>query len=276
MDYKTILAHVDHSKQCPARLDLAFRIAREFDAHLVGLHALTVTPLPSYAVAEAGAKMEEVRKAATERLRAEGKATFEAAARRADANQAEWRASSEDAVQAVALHARYADLAVIGQSEPGSDTGVVASFPAHLVLYVGRPLLVVPYAGRFESVGKRVLVAWNAGHEATRAVTDALPFLRRANRVHVISFNPAKRVHGDVPGADIGLYLARHGVKIEVAQQTAKDVDVGNQLLSRAADLEVDLIVMGAYGHSRMQELIMGGVTRTVLESMTVPVLMSH
>jgi nucleotide-binding universal stress UspA family protein len=83
-------------------------------------------------------------------------------------------------------------------------------------------------------------------------------------------------VHGDVPGADIGLFLARHGIKVTVSQQTADDVDVGNQLLSRAADLDADLIVMGGYGHSRLKELVLGGVTRTLLESMTVPVLMSH
>jgi len=92
----------------------------------------------------------------------------------------------------------------------------------------------------------------------------------------VIAFNPDAAAHGQVPGADIGLYLARHGIKVNVSQQSAEDVDVGNQLLSRAADLDVDLIVMGAYGHSRMKELILGGVTRTILESMTVPVLMSH
>lgn len=276
MSYKTILAHVDGGKQCPARLDLAFGLARGFDAHLVGLHALTVRPIPSYAIAEGGAGLEEVRKAAVERLRAEGRAAFEAAAKRAGDGQAEWRASGEDAVPAVTLHARYADLAVIGQTDPSSDAGIAANFPAELVLRVGRPVLVVPCAGSFRTVGKRVLVAWNAGREATRAVTDALPFLRGADRVHVISFNPNESRHGDVPGADIGLYLARHGVKIEVSQQTAKDVDVGNQLLSRAADLNIDLIVMGAYGHSRLQELVMGGVTRTILESTTVPVLMSH
>jgi nucleotide-binding universal stress UspA family protein len=100
--------------------------------------------------------------------------------------------------------------------------------------------------------------------------------LREAKEVNVIAFNPKDAPHGEVPGADIGLYLARHGIKVTVSQQTAEDVDVGNQILSRAADLDVDLIVMGAYGRARMSELILGGATRTVIQSMTVPVLMSH
>ena len=121
-----------------------------------------------------------------------------------------------------------------------------------------------------------MLVAWNASREATRALTDSIPLLREAETVHVIAFDPAAAPHGEVPGADIGLYLARHGIKVTVSQQTAPDVDVGNQLLSRAADLNADLIVMGAWGHSRLHELVMGGVTQTILRSMTVPVLMSH
>jgi nucleotide-binding universal stress UspA family protein len=137
-------------------------------------------------------------------------------------------------------------------------------------------VLLIPYAGDFPAVGKRVLVAWNAGREATRAITDAIPILREAQQVDVIAFNPKDAPHGEVPGADVGLYLARHGIKVNVSQQTAEDVDVGNQLLSRAADLDVDLIVMGAYGQPRMKELVLGGATRTVLKSMTVPVLMSH
>jgi nucleotide-binding universal stress UspA family protein len=121
-------------------------------------------------------------------------------------------------------------------------------------------------------------VAWNAGREAARAVTDALPLLTRADAVHVVAFNPDKggADHGDTPGADIGLYLARHGVKVSVAQQQNEELAVGEQILSRAADLSVDLIVMGAYGHSRVRELMLGGATRTLLDSMTVPVLMSH
>jgi nucleotide-binding universal stress UspA family protein len=139
-------------------------------------------------------------------------------------------------------------------------------------------VLLVPYAGRFPAVGRKVLIAWNAGREAARAVVDALPLLARASTVHVVSFNPEKggADHGAVPGADIAQFLVRHGIKVVVHRQNNGGVDVGNQILSRAADLEIDLIVMGAYGHARMREMVLGGVTRTLLETMTVPVLMSH
>jgi nucleotide-binding universal stress UspA family protein len=174
------------------------------------------------------------------------------------------------------LHARYADLVVVGQPDEKDASGVEPDFVGRLLLAAGRPVLVVPYAGSFADTGKRVLVAWNASREATRALTDSIPLLREAEAVHVIAFDPAAAAHGEVPGADIGLYLARHGIKVTVSQQSAPDVDVGNQLLSRAADLNADLIVMGAWGHSRLQELVMGGVTQTILQSMTVPVLLSH
>jgi len=137
-------------------------------------------------------------------------------------------------------------------------------------------VLVMPYAGTFDVVGKRALLAWNASREATRATTDALPFLRAADKVVVAPVKPDRAAHGEAPGTDIGLYLSRHGVRVEVAAIEGTELDAGSALLSRAADLSIDLIVMGAYGHSRMSELILGGVTRTMMESMTVPVLMSH
>jgi len=122
------------------------------------------------------------------------------------------------------------------------------------------------------------MVAWDGGREAARAVSDALPFLRRAQSVEVAVFDPerAAQRHGEQPGADIGLALARHGVKVQVARQSGAGFDVGAQILSRAADTSADLIVMGGYGHARVRELVLGGVTRTLLEAMTVPVLMSH
>jgi len=178
----------------------------------------------------------------------------------------------------VALQARYTDLIVIGQQNAEWPSGVYRDFERSVPLAVGRPVLVVPYAFERRPVGHRVLVAWNASREAARAVTDALPLLKRAGQVHVVAFEPEKSgaAHGAEPGADIALYLTRHGVKVTVSRYDAPDVDVGNQLLSRAFDLSADLIVMGAWGRSRLREFILGGVTRTLLESMTVPVLMSH
>ena len=278
MPYKTILVHVDNGPRAPVRIGVACRLARRFDAHLIGLHALTVVKLPGYArvAVEGGAQLGEYQaKLAAEAAR-EAKQVFERGVSAAGLTKSEWRESRIDAAEAVPVHARYADVVVIGQPNRADASGVEPDFAERLLLSAGRPILLVPYAGDFTDIGKRALVAWNASREAARAVTDSIPLLREAQGVHVVAFNPDAAAHGEVPGADIGLYLARHGIKVNVSQQTAEDVDVGNQLLSRAADLDADLIVMGGYGHSRLKELVLGGVTRTILESMTVPVLMSH
>ena len=279
MAYRTILVHLDAGKAVGARLDIALALAQKFDAHVVGLYALTVVPAPTWAMSAAGGTLVEARAKSEAELRQGARAVWEAAVRRSGWGKTEWRSSDADVLQAMTLHARYADLLVIGQNDPGEETsGVSSDFQQRLPLLAGRPVLAVPYAREKRPVGDNVLVAWNASREATRAVTDALPMLRAAGQVHVAAFNPGRPggAHGDVPGADIALYLSRHGVKVSVSQYQAADIDVGNDLLSRAADLDADLIVMGAYGHSRFAELMLGGVTRTLLESMTVPVLLSH
>jgi nucleotide-binding universal stress UspA family protein len=145
-----------------------------------------------------------------------------------------------------------------------------------VVLSSGRPVLVVPYIGWTKTLGERITIAWDGGRESARAVADALPLLKKAKAVTVLVINPEKGNHGEEPGADIALHLARHGVNAEVRRARFDDVDTGNAILSQVADLSSDLLVMGAYGHSRLRELVIGGVTRTIFEEMTVPVLMSH
>jgi len=137
--------------------------------------------------------------------------------------------------------------------------------------------LIVPSKGEFSHVGKKVLISWDASRGATRAVTDAIPLLQHADVVQVAVFNAEERVtaHGEDPGADLALYLARHGIKVEVLQQQTVR-DVGGALLSLAIELGTDLIVMGGYGHSRFRQMLLGGVTRSVMAGMTIPVMMSH
>lgn len=276
MSYKTILVHVDNGKRCPARLAVAIQMARRSDAHLVGLHAMTALRLPAYAAAEAGAVLIEAQQRAFAEQSLRAKNTFDKAISAAGLSKVEWRATDADAVDAVTLHARYADLVVLSQPHASDNAGVEEDFAERVVLACGRPALVVPYADSYKSIGERVLVAWNATREATRALTDAIPMLRDAKEVKVIAINPDDADHGAVPAADISLFLARHGVRAEAVTDYGDDIDVGNELLSRAADYNSDLIVMGAYGHSRIRELIMGGATRTIITSMTVPVLLSH
>lgn len=274
MAYKTILVHVDASERCRARLAIAMRFAREFEAQVVGLHARETVVLPSYVSAEPVIN-ERLRQAVAEDAAA-AETAFRKAAVAADVSATEFRTAPADASGAVCLHARYADLVILGQREPEADSAVDSGFVEKVLLAAGRPVLMVPCYGAFDAPGKRVLVAWNAGREAARAVTDAIPLLQRAEVVQLVTIDPEARAHGEMPGANIALYLARHGVRVEVKMEHAADIDVGNLLLSRAADLGSDLIVMGAYGHSRMREYVMGGATRTLLDTMTVPVLMSH
>ena len=275
--YKSILVHYDAGKTAPARLETAIGIAGAFGAHVACLYALSAAPDPSYGY-EAAQIMREAQLRRRDEMLAAARRGYEECLRRTGFEKAEWRASEADALGAVALHARYADLVVIGQQNPEWPSGVDKDFERSLPLAAGRPVLVVPYAFERRPVGRHVLVAWNASREAARAVNDALPLLERASHVHVVAFQPEKSgaAHGEEPGADIARYLTRHGVKVTVSRYDAPDMDVGNQLLSRAFDLSADLIVMGAWGHSRLREFILGGVTRTLLESMTVPVLMSN
>ena len=279
MNYKTIVVHLDTGARRSERLEIACQLAARHDAHLVGLFALAPLPVPFAFAGSAGAVLE-VEGRWRAQAAVEARRQFEAAAASHGLGRVEWRESQVDPLRATLLSARYADLVVLGQREsPASAAAdrVPPDFVEDTVLDAGRPSLVVPYAGRFTRVGERVLLAWNAGREAARAVTDALPLLRAARHVEVVAFDPRANGgdHGPQPGADIALYLARHGVKATAAQQNA-GIDVGEQILSRAADTDADLIVMGAYGHSRTRELVLGGATRTVLGSMTVPVLFSH
>jgi nucleotide-binding universal stress UspA family protein len=277
MAYKTILVHLDAGQRCATRVEIALQLARRFDAHLVGLNALTMVELPGYILAGAGgAPIAEIQKRFADEQAARTKHAFAAAVSAAGLAGAEWRATKRNAVDAVALHGRYADLIIVGQPWADDESGVEPGFAGDVVLEAGRPVLMVPYAGSFATVGTRVVVGWNASREATRAVTDAIPFLQAAESVQVIAINPRPGEHGALPGSDIALYLARHGVHVDVHVDRAVDIDDGAEMLSRAADYGADLIVMGAYGHSRFREVVLGGASRTVLDAMTMPVLMSH
>jgi nucleotide-binding universal stress UspA family protein len=279
MSYKSMVVHLDNDRRCAERIDIAARLALEFDAHLTGLYLLRQPEIPGYARAEVGTeylegRLREWQQAQIERMTAQ----FHERAAQAGVSGAEFRFDDRWPVDATALHARYADLLILGQTDRDDDKSLVdPGFPGQTVLSSGRPVLLIPCAGKFPSIGTRVLVAWNGGREAARAVTDALPFLQLAAKVTVLAVNPGPNAgHGEQPGADVALFLARHGVRVEASESHAGDVDVGAWLLSRAFDLEADLIVMGGYGHSRVREFAFGGVTRTMLGDMTVPVLMSH
>jgi nucleotide-binding universal stress UspA family protein len=275
--YKTILAHFDSTERAAARLRLAAAVAEDFDAHLASVYSI-MSPLYSEPfVADGGAFVAQELLRFQERKDADAKAAFDRLAPGLG-RAVEWRTEAGDPAAVVNEQARYADLVVIGQYDDDQPNDTTPDFIGRVIMGSGRPTLVVPYAGEFKSVGRRVMVSWNASREAARAVSSAMPLLRRAEEVQVTTFNArgGRGGHGDLPGADIATFLARHGVKANVSGSTSKDVDIGNLILSRAADFQCDLIVMGGYGHSRAFEFVMGGATRTLLESMTVPVIFAH
>ncbi|HVC55800.1 MAG TPA: universal stress protein [Stellaceae bacterium] len=177
----------------------------------------------------------------------------------------------------MALAALY-DLVVVGQTNPdGEPGGAPGPRPEGVVLGAGRPVLVVPYAGSFAEIGRHVVVAWNGGREAARALHDAMFVLERAEIVTVLEVEPATAFGASrISAADVAAALVRRGIKASSQRETAGDIGVDDLLLSRAADLGADLLVMGAYGHSRLREFVLGGASRGIFQHMTLPVLMAH
>jgi nucleotide-binding universal stress UspA family protein len=274
MALRDLLVYLGNDPARDTRVKVAMDLAAVHDAHLTGLHVLAPPEVPIRGGAEIARVIQDLQR----RLREEAERTqalFRDHAARAGI-RFEWRAVEGRVRETAILHARYSDLTIVAQGlDLDPEPEEVASLPEELVLAVGRPVLVVPRYGSFTTVGQRILVAWNGSREATRAVNDALPLLARARTVTVLSIDPEGEA-ARVPGADIALHLARHGVNVEATRTTAADLNVGDLLLSYAFDHGVDLIVMGAYGHSRLRELVLGGATRHLLRHMTVPVLLAH
>ena len=281
MAVKDIVVHVDDTDRGKVRLDLATAIARRSDARLIGLGVSPRFTIPAFVNAEIPAQVWEAQEADMAKRMDATRAVFKRHAERAGV-ATEWREISADIdsiSDLVAAHARCADLTVLGQPNPDrAAAGLDMDTVERVVLTAGGPVLVVPYAGQFAAVGKRVMLAWNASREAARAMHDSRAMLEKGATVVVMYVNPPGRDHAqrDIAGVDIATHLARHGYKAEAAHTMAEDIKVGDMILSRAADAGADAIVMGAYGHSRLREFVLGGATAHVLRHMTVPVLMSH
>jgi nucleotide-binding universal stress UspA family protein len=273
---KNLVVNLSTTTGDNATADYAISIAREFDAHLSAVaFAYDAVPVAMVIDGVPPAWFDDMQQEAEDAAKA-AVAKFNEAARVAGISaQARWLSASFAGTGDVfGRIARRFDLSVVRQAEPGKDTPDPLIIEAAL-FDSGRPLVIVPYIQRSGIKLDRVMVCWDGSRSAARAVGDAMPFLVRAKAVQVAVVGHAVKSN-ELPGADIAHHLARHNVSVEVKEIVATDIDAANVLLSHAADTATDFIVMGAYGHSRLREFVLGGVTRSMLATMTVPTLMSH
>jgi nucleotide-binding universal stress UspA family protein len=279
MRIRDILVHVNAAEASGRRLDLAARLARRHQARLVGLAVVDVA-LPPIATPDGGAALGELfdvmrRDALAE---AEGlRAPFEETLRR-EAIEGEWCIVEGTGAEQIARHGRMVDLIVLGQADPDEGAPAATAMIEGALFASGRPVLVVPHSGQFETPGRRVLIGWADRREATRVVHDALPLLATCEAATVLTVSMQEELDaaGEPPGSGIVRHLTRHGVPVTAEHTVAGGLDVADLLLNHASENSADLLVIGAYGHSRLRELVLGGVTRTILRQMTLPVLMSH
>jgi len=274
---KDILVNLSVANKRDRARDYAVSLAEKLNAHLTGI-AFSYEPvmpmmgsleaIPAQYIDEQRAENERVAKQAKENFR---KAVGEVGLR------ADCHCPNATIVGAAGLFARISrhfDLAVVQQSEPATSEN---DYVIEATLFEGgRPVIVVPYIHDAAPSFKRVLVCWDGSKPAARATADAIPLLRGAGKIDVVTIAEAGKVTEEFPGAEIGQHLARHGLKVEIKRIDVSDIDPANTILSYAADVSADFLVMGAYGHTRIREFVLGGVSNTILSSMTVPTLMSH
>jgi nucleotide-binding universal stress UspA family protein len=279
MGYRSFIVQVDDNDQSDRRITLAARLARLHDAALEGVYVTSTREMTPFTSAVLPDSLVAQRLRDTGEAQARAEQRFRAGAAAEQLATVAWSAPAGPALDAAVVHGRRADIVVAGQPLPDSEhAGFAGELLYALLMQAGRPLLVVPHSGDFPVVGQNVLIAWKETRESARAVSDALPLLTRADNVVVMPVSsPGASYSGDAQsGAGIAAWLARHGIAATVRAEVADDIDVGNLLLSRASDLATDLLVMGAFSRARLAERVAGGVTRVILESMTVPVLLSH
>jgi nucleotide-binding universal stress UspA family protein len=257
--------------------DYAIGLAEAFEAHIAGIAFAYEPVIPATVMGGVPAELIEAQLRENTNAAKSAVEQFDKAATRAGLSTETrvLRAGVAEAPNMFARIARRFDLALVGQAEPDKYP------PEDLIVEgalfeAGRPVIVVPYIQKGGPKFDRIMACWDGSRPAARAIADAMPILTRAKNVEVLVVTNERGKQDEVPGADMGAHLARHGLNVEVKRIPAGDVDVGNTILSHAADSAADFVVMGGYGHSRLREFVLGGVTRTMLSAMTVPVLMSH
>jgi nucleotide-binding universal stress UspA family protein len=273
-----ILINVPAENDADPAVNCGLALAKTFGAHVTGaVFGIEPTVPVSYFSAVPGEVMMDLRNAAEQAAR-DGAARFAKAAQAAgvDAEARPVVSSVDGALAAFAHLTRLHDLTILGQPNPDRPGGELEFLEAAL-FDSGRAVLVVPYIQKKPIEFNRVLVAWDGGRAATRAIAEARPLLARARKVEILVVETGKPDQNALPGADLAKHLARHKLKVELRRVLAPSAsEIDETILNAVSDDGIDLIVMGGYGHSRLREFMLGGVTRSIVKSMTAPVLMAH
>jgi nucleotide-binding universal stress UspA family protein len=273
---KDIIVNLGLGAKDPAG-EFAISVADAFGAHVLGM-AYSYDPIiPGMVMGGIPPEFIDSQRAESNKKARTAVARFEASAKRAgiSAETNIQNASVSGAGDSFGRLARRFDLVVVGQAE--DDQSMPEEVLDEAALFEsGRPVVFVPYIQKAGLTLERVMVCWDGSRAATRAIADSLPFLQKAKQVEIVMIADKADKGAEIPGVDLGQHLARHGLKVEVKRITSAEIDVASTILSYAADSGADMIVMGGYGHSRLREFVLGGVTKSILDTMTVPVLMSH
>ncbi len=274
-----IAIYLSNDNACSRRIDVGLQLAKSHGAAVVGIYPTDGVAGHYYDESIIPQDVRNVLRGRREGFRDSVHKMFLERAEAAGV-AAEWRAPAGEAEEALALHARYCDLLVMSKAERvDSVAAIIANLPEAVVMAAGRPVLMIPNTGNIESIGQRVLYCWDQRREAARAFTDAAPFLKGCKELTVLEVDRDERdfKEYDLRETDFGNFCTSMGYpQPKHLVKKSDGIGVGNVILNTASDVGCDLIVMGAYGHSRMRQWVMGGASRTILTSMTVPVLLAH
>ena len=277
MAIKNILIHIDSSPSCEHRLSTAIQLATQHKAHLLGIYVIPDFPEPTYYEAQISVDIiAEIDKEALETAKFTQRKYVDIASKAGFSLTID--IAKGNLISVLDDYARFNDLLVLGQNNPDESQVMSEALADNLVLEAGTPCLVVPHTSSRQFAAKRILVAWNASREAARTLKDAMPILRVADYVEVLQINPPEDEadKDNIHGKSVSSFLIQHGIKPHIEVKTNNKTKPGDAIIARAAEIDADIIVMGAYGHSRLREIILGGVTRKLLRQMTIPVFISH
>jgi nucleotide-binding universal stress UspA family protein len=279
MEFKNILIHLDHSSGCDNRLDIAFKLAQKFDAKLAGLFIVPDYVVPSYVEAQISVDLiTDV----TEKAVARAKETLAGYQKLADdaGIKMEAHVVEGQVIPILREHTKYSDLLLLGQDQPDDPDNSSYGLADALLFEGACACMVVPHSGKLAVPGKRVLLTWNASRESARALREAMPFLSRAETVVVLSSEPndgdSDTARGHPHAQELDRLLKSHGIEAVSSGISDPDISATDAIIGQAADMNADMIIMGAYGHARLREIILGGVTRDLLKQSPVPLFLAH